>query len=126
MIIGVGNDLLKTARIEKSMENKRFLEFCFSSSERAAFCERSDAAKKLAGCFAAKEALGKALGTGVRGFSLSEVSVLRDELGKPYFVFSGAAKALIDEKKAVAHLALSNTEEFVTATVILEEKYENI
>lgn len=47
----------------------------------------------IAANFAAKEAFAKALGTGVRGFSLNEVSVLRGELGAPYIKLAGNAKA---------------------------------
>jgi len=48
-----------------------------------------DAVPTIAANFAAKEAFSKALGTGVRGFLLAEVSVLRNELGAPYLALSG-------------------------------------
>ncbi len=117
MVYGIGNDLIEISRIEKSMQNERFLTFCFSEAERAAFC---GSAQKLAGCFAAKEALSKALGTGVRGFSLEEISVLRDELGKPYFVFAGNIARIMKDKSLRAFVALTNTAGLALANVVLE------
>ncbi len=117
MIYGIGNDLVEISRIEKSVQNERFCTFCFSNLERQAFTGNS---QKLAGCFAAKEALAKALGTGVRGFSMDEISVLRDELGKPYFLFSGKIEQIIDSRGLQAHLALTNSGDLVIAFVVLE------
>lgn len=119
MIYGIGNDILEIARMEKSIESERFMAFSFSEAERTLF---SGKPAKLAGCFAAKEALSKALGTGVRGFSLDEISVLRDELGKPYFVFTGSIKKIIETKCLTAHVALTNSNEYAVANVVLEER----
>ena len=117
MIYGIGNDIIEIARVKKSLESERFYAFTFSEAERAAFGKKES---KLAGCFAVKEAFGKALGTGVRGFSLDEVSVLRDELGKPYLVFAGAAAAIVQEKNLRVLCALTNTKELAFANVVLE------
>ncbi len=117
MIYGIGNDIIEIARVRQSLARGRFAEFVYSERERVAF--KADA-KKLAGCFAAKEALSKALGTGVRGFALNEISVLRDELGKPYFEFEGQIKAIIKEKKLRAFVALTNSAQYAVADVLLE------
>ncbi|MDO4567243.1 MAG: holo-ACP synthase, partial [Oscillospiraceae bacterium] len=107
MVYGVGVDTIAIERIQDSLKSERFERFAFSKRERAVFKRNS---KKLAGCFAAKEALSKALGTGVRGFSLDEISVLRDELGRPYFALEGAVKQILEEKRLTAHLSITNTE----------------
>ena len=117
MIYGVGNDIIEIKRIAKSMENERFMSFCFSGIERKAY---ADNIQKLGGCFAAKEALSKALGTGVRGFSLDEISVMRDDIGKPFFDFSGKIKEITEQKKLKAHLGITNSNEYIYAMVILE------
>lgn len=117
MIYGIGNDLVEIERIGKRMENERFLAFCFSPAEREAFDGK---AQKFAGCFAAKEALSKALGTGVRGFSLDEISVLRDPLGKPYFVFEGKIAEILRSQGLRAFVALTNAAGFAIANVVLE------
>lgn len=119
MIYGIGNDAIEIGRIEKRLDNGRFMTFVYSQAEREAF---GGNATKLAGCFAAKEALSKALGTGVRGFSLDEISVLRDELGKPYFVFAGSIEAILRERRLTAFVALTNTAELAIANVILEKE----
>ncbi len=122
MIYGIGNDIIEIERIKKSMEQPRFMTFCFSQSEREQFAGN---ASKLAGCFAAKEALSKALGTGVRGFSMDEISVERDELGKPFFVFDGEIEKIINRERLCAHLALSDTDALCVATVVLESTESN-
>ena len=75
-----GIDLVEVERIARSMEAGPFLERFFSPEERALLLERKNAPQSVAANFAAKEAFAKAMGTGVRGFRLDEVSVLRDRL----------------------------------------------
>lgn len=117
MIYGIGNDLVEISRMTKSIESERFQAFCFSAEERKAF---KDDMQKLAGCFAAKEALSKALGTGVRGFALDEISVMRNSLGKPYFIVTGKIEQILQERKLVSHLAITNAADLVFACVVLE------
>jgi holo-[acyl-carrier-protein] synthase len=117
MIYGIGNDIVEMARITASMQNKRFMVFCFSERERT---EYDGNVQKLSGCFAAKEAIAKALGTGVRGFSMDEITVMRDELGKPYFMFEGKIEQIMVSKSLTAHLAITNTNEYALANVVLE------
>jgi len=119
MIYGIGCDMSEIKRIEKSLERQSFAEKVFSEAERAAF---SGKAQKLAGCFAAKEAFAKALGTGVRGFEWNEVSALRDELGKPYYVFSGKALAIVSSKGLTSHLSITNEGGFAVAFAVLEKE----
>lgn len=117
MIYGVGCDIIETARVKKSCERQGFLTRVYSEREREAF---AGDLSKLASNFAAKEAFSKALGTGVRGFSLDEVSVLRDELGKPYYAFSGKAARIVERLGVTAHLSLSDTAELKLAFAVLE------
>ncbi len=121
MIVGIGVDIIEVARIRTAMENERFLERNFSKCERAYFKEKQFAPETVAANFAAKEAFSKALGTGIRNFSLCEVSALRDEMGKPYFELAGEAKARAEEKGIEAlHLSLSHTKDMAIAYVIAE------
>ena len=89
-----GIDLVEVERIARSMEGGPFLERFFSPGERVCLLERRNAPQSVAANFAAQEAFAKAMGTGVRGFRLDEVSVLRDGAGKPYLALSGKAAAL--------------------------------
>ncbi len=92
---GIGIDIIEIARIKKSATNPRFLSRVFGAEELALYRERGQSPSFLAANFCAKEAFSKAVGTGVRGFELCEVQLLRDCLGKPYLSFSGAAARLV-------------------------------
>ena len=75
----------------------------------------------LAKRFAAKEALGKALGTGVREpILLPAIAVIHDALGKPAFEYSPVLAAYLAAKGLTAHLSLSDESDSALAFVILE------
>ncbi len=117
-MVTTGIDLIEISRIEKSLENPRFLTRVFSVEEVALFRERGFRAETIAASFAAKEAFSKALGTGIRGFWLTEVSVLRDPLGKPYFRFEGNARRLVQEAGLSFSVSLTHTSTTAAAFVI--------
>ena len=94
MRIETGIDLVDIDRIRRSMERPRFLQRVFSQEERDFLLAKRDPGPSAAGNFAAKEAFSKAMGTGLVGFDLSEVSVLRDNGGKPYLELTGRAQRL--------------------------------
>lgn len=94
MKMSCGVDIVEVGRIRRSLQNPRFLERCFSPEERRCFEERSHSPETVAAHFAAKEAFGKLLGRGLSGFALSEVSVLHDERGAPYYRLTGEAARL--------------------------------
>jgi len=120
MIIGIGIDVVELNRMEKSLGGGRFEQLVFSASERESFGARRDRVSKYAGCWAVKEAFGKALGTGISGFEMSEVSVLRDSKSKPYIELSGRAAELADRLGARAFVTITNTDNYAAAAVILE------
>lgn len=113
----VGTDIVEISRIRKSCQNKRFMERVYSEKEAALFLTKKDPYPSLAGNWAAKEAFSKALGTGVRGFELCEVSVLRDNSGAPYFEFTGKAKEIADSRKLDFSVSISHSKEYATAVV---------
>ena len=82
----------------------------------------AEKAEHLAGAFAAKEAFAKALGTGIRGFSLCEVEVLHDTLGAPYFALSGKAAALAEARALEFTLSITHTGTLAAAMVTAIEK----
>ena len=67
-------------------------------------------------------AFSKALGTGVRGFDFDEVQILRNELGAPYFEFSGRAKQIVKSRNLECKVSLSHEKDKAIAFVVLEEK----
>lgn len=90
----IGVDIADISRFENASEE--FLNKCFTEDEKKLF-EGKNTSQRIASNFASKEAFSKALGTGIRGFSLKDISVLRDALGKPYFVFSDNITKILDE-----------------------------
>lgn len=120
MIYGIGCDLIKISRVERAFSNEKKLSRCFTEKEISLFDTR---AERIAGNFAAKEAVAKALGTGFRGFALKDVEILRDELGRPFMTSDSLKKVLhtlkINERLKV-HLSISHEKEFAMATCILE------
>lgn len=117
MIIQTGVDIINLSRIEKSLENSKFLERILGESELE-LMENKNTVSFVAGNFAAKEAFSKSLGTGVRNFSLNEVEVLRDNLGKPYFKFSGSALDIVNRSGLSFDVSISNESEYAVAFVV--------
>ena len=95
-VLGQGIDLVDTARIERMLgaHGQRFLLRCFTDGERAYFQRVSDRRRieHVAGRFAAKEAVLKALGTGLAaGITWQEVEVVRQATGPPQVRLTGRA-----------------------------------
>lgn len=120
MIYGIGCDIIEIERIAKA--DSRFLEKHFTKCEQELF-EKKKHPQTIAANFAAKEAFSKALGTGVKGFSLVDVEVLRDELGKPYINLYGDAKELCKTAGiGEIFVTLSHSKELAVAYVVLEKE----
>ena len=91
MVKGLGLDLCEISRMEKLLENNRFLTRYFNEGEIDYIRSKGkNAAQTMAGIYAAKEALAKALGTGIT-FELKEISIFHDEAGMPGYSLSGKA-----------------------------------
>ena len=70
----------------------------------------------------AKEALGKAFGTGVRDpLLLPDIAVEHDEPGKPFFSYSPGLAAHFAGQGLIAHLSISDEQDYAVAFVILEK-----
>ena len=124
MILGTGIDIIEVDRIaEKIGKNQGFRELVFSPKE-IAYCEKQvHSHQHYAGRFAAKEALSKAIGTGLRHpVNLTYVTVAHDGLGKPFFQFHPELNQLISDKGITRHhLTISDEIKMVCAFVILEK-----
>src|SRR5665647_488027 len=122
MIFGVGIDIVEIPRIKKAMEsNSKFLEKIFTITELEYLRSRNLRAEYVAGRFAAKEAVAKALGTGFRGFDFRDIEIDRTTLGKPIVILKGKAK-LIAKKEGEynIHLSISHGQDSAVAYSILE------
>lgn len=115
MIRGIGVDLVDLARFEAKLEQTpALLERLFHP------VERSYTPRQLAGSFAAKEALVKALG-GPEGLTWTELSVVRDSLGAPWLhAEGGSALRLKAAQVTKVHLSLSHDGGMLVAYLIAE------
>ncbi|ULQ46568.1 holo-ACP synthase [Flagellatimonas centrodinii] len=123
MILGLGNDLIRTSRIAAVWQRHgdRFCHKLLMPAEQAALADVTDPVNRLAKAFAAKEALVKALGTGFRGVSHVDSGVLRAVNGAPRLVFSARLAGVLQTRGIeLAHLALTDQDDWVLATVVLE------
>lgn len=121
MIYGIGTDMATVARIEKSMARPGFMERLFGPQELELFQKRGMRAETVAANFAAKEALSKALGTGLAGFVWTQAQALRTQTGAPVFAFSGEAAQWMEAQGLTAHLSLTHEGGFAAAFVVLEK-----
>ena len=120
MIVGHGIDIEALASIQNAVEKREgFAQRVLTDKEMERFASLKGRRQieYLAGRWSAKEAFSKAMGTGIGKLGFQDLEVLNNERGAPYFSkspFSGKV-----------WLSISHTDQFVTASVILEEDYEN-
>jgi len=125
-IFGIGTDIINIKRMEKLLKsnNSNFKNRIFSKKE-IMYCEKKNNPFSFyAKRFAAKEALSKALGTGIRkGISFKNIEILNDNLGKPSINLKGSTenflKKKLKTKKYSIHLSLSDDKPWAQATVII-------
>ena len=128
-IFGIGTDIVNMKRMKKSLKlyNNKFKNKIFSKSE-ILYCEKkSDPLSFYAKRFAAKEALSKALGIGIRnGINFKNIEISNDAYGKPYIILKGAVnnylKKKIKKNKYYIHLSLTDDKPWAQATVIISYK----
>lgn len=121
MIIGIGTDIIEIDRLENAINKTNgFIDKLFTKREIEMFESRNMRTEVVAGNFAAKEAISKAFGTGIRGFSLKEIEVLRDKLGKPEVFLSDNINNLIGKKYNI-NISISHNNTSAIAFAILEE-----
>lgn len=113
-----GVDLVLISRIQKSIQNQRFLSRVYGEKELDYYNSRGRSTQFLAGNFAAKEAFSKLLGTGIRNFSLVDVQVLRNELGAPYYQLSGQAAKLVEQQQLSLSLSISHEADYAIAFAV--------
>ena len=124
MILGIGIDITEVPRIRRLLERKGFAEKVFSSEERSDFGDTARPEIRLAGRFAAKEAVMKALGVGwALGVAWTDISVANDPGGKPRVTLSGRAKDIADEMGASRILvSISHGADYAVAHALIEKE----
>ena len=125
-IFGIGTDIVNVKRMEKSLRRNgdTFKKRIFSKNE-IIYCEKKgNPFTFYAKRFAAKEALSKALGTGIRkGINFKNIEISNNKFGNPSIKLSGSTasflKKKIKTKKYSIYLSLSDDEPWAQATVII-------
>lgn len=123
-IHGIGVDVVEIDRVRSGLDRHgdRFANRILADAEWGEFSTARLPASFLAKRFAAKEALGKAVGTGIRTpVLLRAMWVVHDPLGKPSLAFEPGLEAwLRGQGIGHAHLSISDEVSFVAAFVVLE------
>lgn len=125
MIFGIGTDIVESSRIARSLDRfgERFVRRILTDPEFSEYYVSTKRVSFLASRFAAKEALSKAIGTGLRHpVNLNYITITHDDLGKPFFRFHPELDRLINEKGITQHhLSISDEINMVCAFVVLEK-----
>lgn len=119
MILGIGNDIIEVARIKATIEEygAKFLNRIFTSNEQIYCLNRKEPSIHLAGRFAAKEAVVKALGTGFsQGISWLDIEICNDSMGKPYVAISSKLQDLFDSPSFM--ISISHCHTYATAVAV--------
>ena len=121
-IIAHGIDLVDCPRIEQMIERhgRRFIDRVFTASEQAYADSNKDSIEKLAGRFAAKEAILKLMGTGWRGkIAWTDIEVVNNAMGQPEVTLVGEVKKIADGL-GITHISVSitHTANFAIASAV--------
>lgn len=121
-IIGTGIDIVEISRISRALDRTaRFLSRVFTSCEIEYFNSRGNSPGHIAGAFAAKEAVLKALGTGLRGMEWKDIEIVRDSAGKPGVNLYGGARALAEGSGIrKLHISISHERDYAVAQAVAE------
>ena len=126
MICGIGCDIVEVGRMMKWISDEKMLKFVFNEREIVG-AEKKYSPQRLcehyAARFAAKEAFGKALGTGLLGFSATDVFIVKDENGAPSMCTREKASEILLRKfgeNCRVHISLSHEKSSAIAFVVIE------
>lgn len=122
MIKGTGIDIVEISRIERSLENPKFVERIFTEKEQA-YCNgrKKSASSSYAVRFAAKEAVVKAFGTGMVGGTWKDIEILCNADGAPHVKLHGYFAYTATKRKIYnIFISLSHSKDCAVAQAILE------
>jgi len=124
MIFGIGTDIVEVKRIRNLDSLEKFADKILSLDELEVFKSQIDEKKVtfLAKQFAAKEAVSKALGTGIgKDIRFNQIEILRNSDGKPYLNHDGIITTILNDLGITkTHVSLSDEKKYALAFVILE------
>lgn len=123
MICGAGIDIIEIERIGEVYDQKgdRFIERLLAVTEKERWLQRGARLETLAGYWAAKEAVAKALGKGFVSFGFNDVVITHDPSGRPLVELKGGAKALASQLGITnMWISISHSRAYAVATAIAE------
>ncbi len=123
MIFGIGIDILEIDRLNRGLSRfgDRFVKRILTQNEILQFELRKQSLRYLASRFAAKEAVSKALGTGMaNGVGFHSIEVTNNKQGKPEVVLHDIPEHIIDPNQHRIFLSLSDEKQYVTAMAVIE------
>ena len=125
-IFGIGVDIVDNNRFKKLLKKKNLIKRICSQKEINILKNKKNKLLFLSKRFSAKEAFVKCLGTGFRNnLCFTDISILNDKKGKPYFMFNKKLKNILKEKYKLknfkAHLSLSDEKKHSISYVILQK-----
>ena len=125
-IFGIGVDIVDNNRFKKLFKNKEFVNRICSRKEINVLKNKKNKILFLSKRFSAKEAFVKSLGSGFRNnLCFTDISILNDKKGKPYFLFNQKLKKILKNKYGLnsfkAHVSLSDEKKHSISYVILQK-----
>lgn len=122
MIFGIGIDIVQVDRMKKNIDNVNFLNKIYTEEEQIYLSEKNFNPQTAAGLFAAKEAVSKALGTGILGFSITDIEIIRDEFGKPeIFLHNKALEISLEKGIDKINITISHEKDYAVAFAVAEK-----
>ncbi|HHY04775.1 MAG TPA: holo-ACP synthase [Thermoanaerobacterales bacterium] len=116
----IGIDIIEINRIKKACERKSFSRRVFTYDELEQIKNKASVYSHLAGKFAAKEAVSKALGTGFRFFKWHDIQIINNHVGKPIVKLSGKAKQIFENNR-YKHIkvTISHSRDYAVAFAVI-------
>jgi len=120
-VVGVGLDLVEIERMADILQRSgdRFLDRVLHEDDDRARIASGEGPTHLAGLFAAKEAVMKALGTGMAGANFADIRIRHEDSGQPYVELEGRAKRRADEMGVTGwRLSISHSKSTAAAVAL--------
>ncbi|WP_163470292.1 holo-ACP synthase [Fusobacterium sp. IOR10] len=122
--LGLGNDIIEISRIEKAIKNLKFIQKIYTEEEIELIVSKGNKAETYAGRFSAKESISKALGTGMRKISFSDIEIINNKLGKPIVRFKNSIEDY--NEKYLVEISISHCREYAISTAIIFKKGKEV
>lgn len=119
-ILDIGTDIIEVDRIKNALSKRGdFLKKIFTEREINMFEQKSNNPQTIAGNFAAKEAISKSLGLGIRGYNFKDIEILRNDLGKPVVkTYNNLNQICIQYSVVEIKVSISHSESYAVASAI--------